>query len=100
MTRCASSLCCEQELWLTDSRLRTSRQRLPLRILSTRGVGHELLALQLLVLLRPKDDYIEIAVSFTCEVGAFLAEHSLKASATVFECFRTVLNEDEIGHRL
>ena len=65
-------------------------------------MAHELLALQLLVLLleRPTDDSIEIAVSFTREVGAFLAENSPKASATVFERFRAVLNEGKISHRV
>ena len=58
--------------------------------------------LQILVLLleRPTDDSIEIAVGFTREVGAFLAENSPKANTTVFERFRAVLNEGTISHRV
>lgn len=65
-------------------------------------VAHEIIALQILVLLleRPTDDSIEIAVGFTREVGAFLAENSPKANATVFERFRAVLNEGTISHRV
>lgn len=65
-------------------------------------VAHEIIALQILVLLleRPTDDSIEIAIGFTREVGAFLAENSPKANATVFERFRAVLNEGTISHRV
>ncbi|KAF8267827.1 hypothetical protein EI94DRAFT_1729347 [Lactarius quietus] len=57
---------------------------------------------QILVLLleRPTDDSIEIAVGFTREAGAFLQENSPKANATVFERFRAVLNEGNISHRV
>ena len=70
--------------------------------LVNQGVAHELIALQILVLLleRPTDDSIEIAVGFTREVGAFLQENSPKANATVFERFRAVLNEGNISHRV
>jgi pre-mRNA-splicing factor CWC22 len=70
--------------------------------LVNQGVAHELIALQILVLLleRPTDDSIEIAVGFTREVGAFLSENSPKANATVFERFRAVLNEGNISHRV
>lgn len=65
-------------------------------------VAHEIIALQILVLLleRPTDDSIEIAVGFTREVGAYIAENSPKANATVFERFRAVLNEGAISHRV
>ncbi|EAU81980.2 pre-mRNA-splicing factor CWC22 [Coprinopsis cinerea okayama7 len=65
-------------------------------------VAHEIIALQILVLLleRPTDDSIEIAVGFMREVGAFLAENSPKANATVYERFRAVLNEGNISHRV
>jgi pre-mRNA-splicing factor CWC22 len=53
-----------------------------------------------LLLERPTDDSIEIAVGFTREVGAYLAENSPKANATVFERFRAVLNEGSISHRV
>ena len=66
------------------------------------GVAHEIIALQILVLLleRPTDDAIEIAVGFTREVGAFLAENSPQANASVFERFRAVLNESKLSHRV
>ena len=41
---------------------------------------------------------MEIAVSFTRKVSAFLQENSPKPNATVFECFRAVLNEGNISH--
>ncbi|KAF5318018.1 hypothetical protein D9619_012257 [Psilocybe cf. subviscida] len=70
--------------------------------LVNQSVAHEIIALQILVLLleRPTDDSIEIAVGFTREVGAFLAENSPKANATVFERFRAVLNEGKISQRV
>ncbi|KAJ3796026.1 armadillo-type protein [Lentinula aff. detonsa] len=70
--------------------------------LVNQGVAHEIIALQILVLLleRPTDDSIEIAVGFMREVGAFLAENSPKANATVYERFRAVLNEGTISHRV
>jgi len=70
--------------------------------LVNQAIAHEIIALQILVLLleRPTDDSIEIAVGFTREVGAFLVENSPKANATVFERFRAVLNEGSISHRV
>ncbi|KAJ7439854.1 hypothetical protein FB451DRAFT_1151350 [Mycena latifolia] len=70
--------------------------------LVNQAVAHELIALQIIILLieRPTDDSIEIAVGFMREVGAFLAENSPKASATVFERFRAVLNEGTISQRV
>ncbi|GAA5830222.1 hypothetical protein JCM11251_001273 [Rhodosporidiobolus azoricus] len=65
-------------------------------------VAHEVLALQVLVLLleRPTDDSVEIAVSFMREVGAFLAEHSARANNGIFDRFRTILNESGIDKRV
>ncbi|KAF8638231.1 hypothetical protein AX16_010534 [Volvariella volvacea WC 439] len=70
--------------------------------LVNQAVAHEIIALQILILLleRPTDDSIEVAVGFTREVGAFLAENSPKANATVFERFRAVLNEGNISQRV
>ena len=70
--------------------------------LVNQAVAHEIIALQILVLLleRPTDDAIEIAVGFMREVGAFLAENSPKANATVYERFRAVLNEGNISQRV
>jgi len=70
--------------------------------LVNQAVAHEIIALEILVLLldRPTDDSIEIAVGLMREVGAFLAENSPKANAIVFERFRTVLNEGTISQRV
>ena len=70
--------------------------------LVNQGVAHEIIALQILVLLleKPTDDSVEIAVSFMREVGAFLAENAPKASAGVFERFRAVLHEGTIDKRV
>ncbi|EGN96287.1 hypothetical protein SERLA73DRAFT_94407, partial [Serpula lacrymans var. lacrymans S7.3] len=70
--------------------------------LVNQAVAPEIIPLQILMLLleRPTDDSIEIAVGFMREVGAFLSENSPKANATVFERFRAVLNEGSISHRV
>ncbi|PFH53603.1 hypothetical protein AMATHDRAFT_137344 [Amanita thiersii Skay4041] len=70
--------------------------------LVNQAVAHEIVALQILFLLleRPTDDSMEIAVGFIREVGAFLTENSPKANAIVFERFRAVLNEGSISHRV
>ncbi|KAJ7584937.1 armadillo-type protein [Mycena floridula] len=70
--------------------------------LVNQSIAHEIIALQILVLLleRPTDDSIEIAVGFMREVGAFLTENSPKANATVYERFRAVLNEGTISQRV
>lgn len=48
-----------------------------------------------LLLERPTDDSVEIAVGFMREVGAFLGENSPKANNGIFERFRAVLNEEK-----
>lgn len=70
--------------------------------LVNQSLAHEIVALQILVLLleRPTDDSVEIAVGFMREVGAFLAENSPKANASVYERFRVVLNEGTISQRV
>ncbi|KAF8061690.1 MIF4G-domain-containing protein [Lyophyllum atratum] len=70
--------------------------------LVNQAVAHEIVALQILMLLleHPTDDSIEIAVGFMREVGAFLTENSPKANTIVFERFRAVLNEATISHRV
>lgn len=70
--------------------------------LVNQAVAHEIVALQILILLleRPTDDSIEIAVGFMREVGAFLGENASKANASVFERFRAVLNEGNISQRV
>jgi pre-mRNA-splicing factor CWC22 len=66
------------------------------------GVAHEIVALQMLVLLleRPTDDSVEIAVGFMREVGALLSENSPKANTGIYERFRAVLHEDTIDKRV
>ncbi|KAJ3504958.1 hypothetical protein NLJ89_g7666 [Agrocybe chaxingu] len=70
--------------------------------LVNQAVASEVIVLQILVLLleRPTDDSIEIAVGLTREVGAFLAENSPKSNNIVFERFRAVLNEAKISQRV
>jgi pre-mRNA-splicing factor CWC22 len=64
-------------------------------------VAHEIVALQLLTLLleRPTDDSVEVAVGFMRECGAFLADISPKASNAIFERFRSILHEGQIDKR-
>lgn len=70
--------------------------------LCNQQVAHEIVALQILALLleRPTDDSVEIAVGFMREVGAFLAEASPKANNGVFERFRSILHEASIAKRV
>ncbi|PKI82691.1 Cwc22p [Malassezia vespertilionis] len=65
-------------------------------------VAHELLALELLVLLLevPTDDSVELSVAFMREVGAFLAEEAPKATNSIFDRFRAVLYEGAISVRV
>ena len=61
-------------------------------------LAHEIITLQIFVLLleRPTDDSVEIAVGFMREVSAFLSKNSPKDNAYVYECFRVMLNEGYI----
>ncbi len=70
--------------------------------LCNQSVAHEIVALQILVLLleKPTDDSVEIAVGFMREVGAFLADTSPKANNGVYERFRAVLHEGAIDKRV
>jgi pre-mRNA-splicing factor CWC22 len=70
--------------------------------LVNQAVANELLALSILMLLleRPTDDSIEIAVGFCREVGAFLSENSPKGHNIIYERFRAVLNEGAISNRV
>ncbi|SPO27541.1 related to Pre-mRNA splicing factor cwc22 [Ustilago trichophora] len=65
-------------------------------------VVHEVLALEILVLLleKPTDDSVEIAVGFMREVGAFLSEEAPKANNSIFDRFRAVLYEGGISKRV
>lgn len=70
--------------------------------LCNQQVAHEIVALQILALLleRPTDDSVEIAVGFMREVGAYLAEVSPKANNGVFERLRSILHEASIDKRV
>lgn len=65
-------------------------------------VVHEIVALEILVLLleKPTDDSVEVAVGFMREVGAFLAEESPKANNSIYDRFRAVLYEGSISKRV
>lgn len=65
-------------------------------------VVNEFIALQLIFLLleRPSDDSVEIAVGFMREVGAFLQEAAPKANNAAFERFRAILHEGTIEKRV
>lgn len=65
-------------------------------------VAHEIVALQVLTLLlgRPTDDSVEIAVGFMKECGATLGEISPKPSNAIFERFRIILHEALIDKRV
>ncbi|ORZ01211.1 armadillo-type protein [Syncephalastrum racemosum] len=69
--------------------------------LTNQLVAHEILSLQILMLLlqRPTDDSVEIAVGFMREVGAHLATVSPKPNNAIFESFRTILHEGKIDKR-
>jgi pre-mRNA-splicing factor CWC22 len=60
-------------------------------------VAHEIIALQLLALLleRPTDDSVEVAVSFTKEVGALLGSVSPAGLNAAFERFRGILQDHD-----
>ncbi|KAG5437092.1 hypothetical protein PCANB_001213 [Pneumocystis canis] len=65
-------------------------------------VAQELVALEILALLleRPSNDAIEVAVGFMREVGAYLADVSPRGSNAVFERFRAILHEGAIEKRV
>ncbi|SPO00514.1 related to CWC22 - involved in mRNA splicing [Cephalotrichum gorgonifer] len=65
-------------------------------------VIHENIALQILQLLlhKPTDDSVEIAVGFMKEIGEFLTDMKPMASRVVFDKFRDVLHEGNIDKRV
>lgn len=64
-------------------------------------VVHEMLAAQILLLLlhKPTDDSVEIAVGLTREVGQHLEEMSQPIALAVFDQFRNILHEADIDKR-
>lgn len=64
-------------------------------------VQHEMLAGQMLMLLlnKPTDDSVEIAVGFCKEIGQYLEEMQPSISMVVFDQFRNILHEADISKR-
>ena len=64
-------------------------------------VAHEMVAAQILLLLlkKPTDDSVEIAVNFTREVGQFLDDMNPAIANVVFDQFRNILHEAPIDKR-
>jgi len=65
-------------------------------------VAHEILALELLTLLleKPTDDSVEVAVGFIKECGSLLQDVSPQGLHGIFERFRGILHEGEIDKRV
>ncbi|KAE8353041.1 hypothetical protein BDV28DRAFT_134019 [Aspergillus coremiiformis] len=70
--------------------------------LCNQQVVHEMLAAQILLLLlhKPTDDSVEIAVGLTREVGHHLEEMSGPIALAVFDQFRNILHEADIDKRV
>ncbi|KAK7304935.1 hypothetical protein VNO77_42829 [Canavalia gladiata] len=65
-------------------------------------VADELIALELLTVLleKPTDDSVEVAVGFVTECGSILQDLSPKGLHGIFERFRGILHEGEIDKRV
>ncbi|KAF3946075.1 hypothetical protein CMV_027620 [Castanea mollissima] len=65
-------------------------------------VAHEIIALELLTVLleNPTDSSVEVAVAFVTECGSLLQDLSPKGLHGIFEHFRGILHEGEIGKRV
>ncbi|TKX27501.1 pre-mRNA-splicing factor cwc22 [Elsinoe australis] len=65
-------------------------------------VAHEMLAAQILLLLlnKPSDDSVEIAVGLMKEVGQHLEEFQAKIAMAVYDQFRNILHEADIDKRV
>ncbi|MCJ1478507.1 pre-mRNA-splicing factor cwc22 [Lambiella insularis] len=70
--------------------------------LCNQQVAHEMVAAQILLLLlhKPTDDSVEIAVGLTREVGQHLEEMSGAIALAVFDQFRSILHEQDIDKRV
>ncbi|KAI9681445.1 MAG: pre-mRNA-splicing factor cwc22 [Caeruleum heppii] len=70
--------------------------------LCNQQVAHETVAAQILLLLlhKPTDDSVEIAVGLTREVGQHLEEMSPTIALAVFDQFRSILHEADIDKRV
>ena len=65
-------------------------------------VAHEMLAAQILLLLlhKPTDDSVEIAVSLMKEVGQHIEEMNSQIALAVYDQFRSILHEADIDKRV
>lgn len=65
-------------------------------------VAHEMLAAQILLLLlnKPTDDSVEIAVGLCKEVGSHLEAFNSQIALAVFDQFRSILHEADIDKRV
>ena len=65
-------------------------------------VAHEMLAAQVLLLLlhKPTDDSVEIAVGLTKEVGQHMEEMNSQIAHAVYDQFRSILHEADIDKRV
>ena len=70
--------------------------------LCNQQVAHELLAAQMLLLLlnKPTDDSVEIAVNLTREVGQHMEDMNAPIAVAVFDQFRNILHESDIDKRV
>ena len=77
---------------------------LPPRVIAhlcNQQVAHELLAAQMLLLLlnKPTDDSVEIAVNLTREVGQHMEDMNGPIAVAVFDQFRNILHESDIDKK-
>uniref|UniRef100_A0A8C1SG12 Pre-mRNA-splicing factor CWC22 homolog n=1 Tax=Cyprinus carpio TaxID=7962 RepID=A0A8C1SG12_CYPCA len=70
--------------------------------LINQNVAHEVLCLEMLTLLleRPTDDSVEVAISFLKDCGLKLTEVSPRGINAIFERLRNILHESEIDKRV
>uniref|UniRef100_G3U531 Pre-mRNA-splicing factor CWC22 homolog n=1 Tax=Loxodonta africana TaxID=9785 RepID=G3U531_LOXAF len=70
--------------------------------LINQNVAHEVLCLEMLTLLleRPTDDSVEVAIGFLKECGLKLTEVSPRGINAIFERLRNILHESEIDKRV
>ncbi|KAI8811518.1 pre-mRNA-splicing factor CWC22 [Cladochytrium replicatum] len=69
--------------------------------LTNQGVVNELLVFEILALLleRPTDDSVEVAVGLMRECGAYLSDTNMRVCNELFDRFRAILNEGAIDKR-
>ncbi|OTF77763.1 hypothetical protein BLA29_005098, partial [Euroglyphus maynei] len=70
--------------------------------LINQNVAHEILALEILILLleNATNDSVEVAIAFLKECGAKLEDVSRKGAAAIFERLRTILHDGELNKRV